>query len=58
MIAKGKQEQDKAELCSIFDRLNEKGKAALLAAAWGIDMQPMYSKNVVQFPRNVKEVKE
>ena len=44
-------ELDRAELCSIFDRLNEKGKAALLAAAWGIDMQPMYSKNVVQFPK-------
>lgn len=49
-------EQDKAELCAVYDRINDAGKRALMAVAYGFDTMPMYAANVIRFP--VQEVSD
>ena len=43
-------EQNKEELCAIYDRINDAGKRALMAVAYGFDTMPMYAANVIRFP--------
>ena len=49
-------ELNKEELCAIYDRINDAGKRALMAVAYGFDTMPMYAANVIRFP--VQEVSD